>query len=118
MSDFEKFNYVCDGQLSFEDIEKNKVEETIMDTMTTNMMEYICDNLCKHPCNAESEEELEEICAGCKMGHFICGILNEYNRLNDFEQSQCYKLLQEIAALKEQLTQNGGKNTDLPEVLS
>lgn len=117
MSDFEKFNYVCDGQLSFEDIEKNKVEETIMDTMTTNMMEHICDNLCKYPCSTASEEELEEICAGCKMGQFICGILNEYNRLNNFEQSQCYKLLQEISTLKEQLAQGGGETTDFPEVL-
>ena len=54
MSDFEKFNYVCDGQMSFEDIEKNKVEETIMDTMTTNMMEHICDNLCKYSCSTTS----------------------------------------------------------------
>ena len=117
MSDFEKFNYVCDGQMSFEDIEKNKVEETIMDTMTTNMMEHICDNLCKYSCSTTSQEALEEICAGCKMGQFICGILNEYNRLNNFEQSQCYKLLQEISTLKEQITQGGGVTTDFPEVL-
>lgn len=54
--------------------------DTDMDKLTTEMMEHICDNLCKHPCNAKDQEELDDICAECKMGKFVCDILNTYNR--------------------------------------
>lgn len=113
MSDLDKFNYECEGQISlFEN------EESAMDRITTEMAEHICDNICKYPCmKFEGDECLEDICAECKMGQFICGILNEYNRLNNFEQTQCYKLLQEISTLKEQLVQGGGETTDFPEVM-
>lgn len=94
MSNLDKFNYECEGQMSlFESA------ETPMDKITTEMAEYICDNLCRFPREME-QEELDEHCTECKMGQFICDILNEYNRLNDFEQTQCHKLLQKIAELK------------------
>lgn len=84
----------------------SKNEETAMDTITTEMMEYLCDNLCKHPNRVGiNQEELDEICAGCKMGQFVCGILNEYNRLNDFEKTQSFKLLQKVSELESKLAE-------------
>lgn len=61
--------------------EREFAEPTDMDKLTTEMMEHICDNLCKHPCNAKDQEELDEICAECIMGKFVCSILNAHNRL-------------------------------------
>lgn len=48
-----------------------------MDRLTTEMAEYICDNLCKYPVECQDEEGLEEICCKCRMEQFICDILNE-----------------------------------------
>ena len=59
-----------------------------MDGITTEMMEHICDNLCKYP-DQLSEMELEDKCAECKMGRFVRDILNQYNKVNDFTNSQC-----------------------------
>lgn len=65
------------------------MEQTKMDEITTKLAEHFCDNLCKHSCRTDiSQEQLDEICADCKMGQFICDILNTYNDLNDFEKSQ------------------------------
>lgn len=100
MNDLEKFDYECEGQMSlFEN------EESTMDKITTEMAEHICDHLCRFPREME-QEELDEHCADCKMGQFICDILNEYNRLNDFEQTECCKLLKKISELE------GKENTD------
>ena len=62
------------------------------DGITTEMMEHICDNLCKHPDHL-SGEALEDKCAECKMGRFVCDILNQYNK--------CAKLLEQMHELKE-----------------
>ena len=72
-----------------------KTEETWMDGITTEMMEHICDNLCKYP-NQLSGEQLEDKCAECKMGRFVCDILNQYNN--------CAKLLEQMQELKERDT--------------
>lgn len=81
-----------------------KVKETWMDEITTEMMEHICDNLCKYP-DQLSEEELEDKCTtDCKMGRFVCDILNQYNKVNDFANSQCAKLLEQMHELKERDT--------------
>ncbi len=97
MSDLDKFNYECEGQLSlFEN------EESTMDKITTEMAEHICDHLCRFPREME-QEELDEHCTDCKMGQFVCDILNEYNRVNDFGQSQCHELLKQNAELKRRL---------------
>ena len=82
----------------------SKAEETIVDKLTTEMMEHICDNICKYPCRTDiDQEELEDICAECQMARYVCGICNQYNRLNNFEKSQCYSLLQKIAELEQKL---------------
>ena len=72
-----------------------KTEETWMDGIATEMMEHICDNLCKHPDHL-SGEALEDKCAECKMGRFVCDILNQYNK--------CAKLLEQMHELKERDT--------------
>lgn len=72
-----------------------KTEETWMDEITAEMMEHICDNLCKHPDHL-SGEALEDKCAECKMGRFVCDILNQYNK--------CAKLLEQMHELKERDT--------------
>lgn len=48
-----------------------KVKETWMDVITTEMMEHICDDLCKYPDHL-SGEALEDKCAEYKMGRFVC----------------------------------------------
>lgn len=80
-----------------------KTEETWMDGITTEMMEHICDNLCKYP-DQLSEMELEDKCAECKMGRFMRDILNQYNKVNDFANSQCAKPLEQMHELKERDT--------------
>ena len=97
MSDLDKFNYECEGQLSL--FEK---EESTMNKLTTEMAEHICDHLCRFPREME-QEELDAHCCECKMSKFICDILNDYNRINDFEQTQCHKLLEKIAELESRM---------------
>ena len=80
-----------------------KTEETWMAGITTEMMEHICDNLCKYP-DQLSEMELEDKCAECKMGRFMRDILNQYNKVNDFANSQRAKLLEQMHELKERDT--------------
>ena len=73
-------------------------EPTDMDKLTTEMMEHICDNLCMHPIRVgQTQDELDDICAECKMGKFVCDILNTYNRLNDFDKTQSYDLLKKLS---------------------
>ena len=78
---------------------KKAKEETKMDKLTTEFAEHICDNLCRYP-HLLGGEELEDKCSGCKMGKFICDILNEYNRLDDFEKTQVAKLLGQVQGVK------------------
>lgn len=53
-----------------------------MEQITTEMMEHICDNLCKHPSRPDiTQEELDAICDECKMGEYVCSILNTHNEL-------------------------------------
>lgn len=80
-----------------------KTEETWMDGITTEMMEHICDDLCRHP-DQLSAMELEDECAECKMSRFVCDILNQYNKVNDFVDSQCAKLMEQMHELKERDT--------------
>lgn len=52
-----------------------------IDQITTEMAEHICDELCRHQNSKElSEIELEEICCECKLGQYICDVLNECQR--------------------------------------
>ena len=72
--------------------------DTDMDKLTTEMMEHICDNICMHPIRVgQTQDELDDICAECKMGKFVCDILNAYNRLNEFDKTQSYDLLKKLS---------------------
>lgn len=62
-----------------------KNEENNMLEIIRPMMEHVCDKLCVHPKQTKTEEELEEICAGCEMGQYTVDILNTYGRLNNQE---------------------------------
>lgn len=48
-----------------------------LNDITTKMMEHICDKLCRYPREAQDQEELEYICTECKMGRFVCDIINQ-----------------------------------------
>lgn len=77
-------------------------EDSDMEKITTEFAEYICDKLCKHPYECD-QEELEEICAECRMGKFICDVCNEYNRVNRFVGSEVEKLMKENHKLKAEM---------------
>lgn len=76
------------------------MEETKMDKLTTGFAEYICDRLC-HYTHILSKEELENKCLECKTGKFICDILNEYNRINNFDKTETCKLLKELSKIQQ-----------------
>ena len=52
------------------------------------MMEHVCDNLCFIPKNIADQEELDCICAECKMGKFVCDILNCNSNMKDIEKAR------------------------------
>ena len=66
---------------------------SVMDIITEEMMEHICDHICLAPRVVLNEEELHEHCANCKIGSYVCGICNKYNEINDFVNSHAGKLL-------------------------
>ncbi len=87
-----------------------------MDKIVTPMMEHLCDHLCRFPWETERKEDLEDICAECQMGQYVCDILNTYNRLNDFENTQCAELLRELVTekSKQQWIPVGERLPDVP----
>jgi len=60
-------------------------EQNEMEKIVTPMMEDICDQLCKHPYRVKNEEAMEEICAECQMGKYVCLILNTYNAASQLQ---------------------------------
>lgn len=70
-----------------------------IDKLTTEMMEHICDNICKHPIKVgQTQEQLEDICAECKMGKFVSAILNTYNHTQSAYNVD--KVLEQIKELR------------------
>lgn len=61
--------------------------ETKMNKVTTEFAEHICDNLCRYP-HMSDGKSLEIICSDCKIGKFICDILNEYIKYKDIEEQK------------------------------
>lgn len=54
-----------------------------MNKLVDEMAEHVCDELCCYPKQEGiSQKELEDICAGCRMGEYACAILNEFGRLS------------------------------------
>ena len=70
------------------------MRRTKMDNIVENMAEYICDHICQKAKETTDQEELEAYCAEeCDIGSYICNILNKYNKINDFEDSELYKIM-------------------------
>ena len=76
-------------------------DQNEMEKIVTPMMEHVGDHLCRFPWETECKEDLEDICAECKMDQYTNEILNTYNRVNDFQNTQCVKLLKELAIERE-----------------
>ena len=76
-------------------------DQNEMEKIVTPMMEHLCDHLCRFPWEIERKEDLEEVCAGCQMDKYTNDILNTYNQVNDFQNTQCIKLLKELAEEQE-----------------
>ena len=73
---------------------KKEMRRTKMDNIVENMAEYICDHICQKPKEITDAEKLEDYCAEeCDIGSHICNILNQYNKINDFEDSELYKIM-------------------------
>ena len=68
-------------------------EPTEMYKIIDEMQEFICDKICRYPYEITNQEELENKCCECKMGEYICGILNKYDKINDFDKSQAAMLM-------------------------
>ena len=69
------------------------VDQNEMEKIVAPMMEHVRDHLCRFPKEISDQEEMDRICGGCEMGQYVCDILNQYDKINDFEKSQCVKLL-------------------------
>ena len=76
-------------------------ETTVMDKITEEMMEHVCDKICRFPWEISDQEEMDEICAGCKTKKCVGDILDTYNGLNDFGQIQRGDLLARSGAEQE-----------------
>ena len=61
------------------------VEQNEMEKIVTSMMEHLCDHRCRFPWEIERKEDLEEICAGCQMGRYVCDIVNTYNAASQLQ---------------------------------
>lgn len=72
--------------------DKNRDENGMLPILE-EMMAHVCDSMCPYPKEIKDEEELEKKCADCEMGDHICHILNEYEKINDFEKTQCGMLM-------------------------
>lgn len=42
--------------------------------ITESLKEYVCECLCQYPKEAESQEDLDQICDKCKMGQYLSEI--------------------------------------------
>ncbi|MFR3727679.1 hypothetical protein [Lacrimispora sp.] len=61
-------------------------DQNEMEKIVTPMMEHLCDHLCRFLWETERKEDLEDICAECKMDKYVCDILNTYNRQTECQE--------------------------------
>lgn len=78
--------------------ELEDIEETVMDKMTTELAEFICDSICGKIAGM-SEEDAAEICAECGMAEHIIKIDNAYNELNNFDQTQAAAVMKKYSGI-------------------
>lgn len=48
--------------------------QCLVNELTEEMLGYICDALCKHPCNIKDVEKLERVCAECQVENYLANI--------------------------------------------
>lgn len=70
------------------------MRRTRMDEIVENMAGYICDHICQKRKEITDQEKLEDYCTGeCEMRKHFCNILNQYNEINNFEESELCKIM-------------------------
>lgn len=70
------------------------MKRTKMDEIVENMANYICNHICQKPKEITDQEEMEAYCAEeCEMRQHFCNILNQYNEINNFEESELHKIM-------------------------
>lgn len=77
------------------------VDQNEMLNIITPMMEHVCEHLCRFPKEVADQEALDIICGVCEMDQYTNDILNTYNRVNDFQNTQRAKLLKELVEDRE-----------------
>lgn len=45
--------------------------------ITAEMMDVICDKLCRYPHETEDQDALEDICCECPIAQYICELDNK-----------------------------------------
>lgn len=56
---------------------------------------YVCDNLCRFPHEIKDETELQNKCGQCGINKFLDQIQEAYDEVNDFNNTQLAKMMQE-----------------------
>jgi len=59
-------------------------EATAMDKITEEMMEHVCDKICRFPWEISDQEEMNGICVGCEMKNYVGDILYSYGKLREW----------------------------------
>lgn len=77
---------------------KNDKKINPIDQILTKAMETLCDEYCKYSDTVKNQDELDHICDNCRVVELITvDAVNEYNRLNTFDQTQSAKLLEKLS---------------------
>lgn len=72
-----------------------KTESEGIDTDIEALETYICDNICQYREKTTSQEALEYyFCSSCEMSKHISKIKAEYDKINSFDHSEAWKLMQ------------------------
>lgn len=70
----EKCQEVNNLRTEIQKIHKTLNEAAVQtETIATQHKAYVCDELCKHPAECKSQEQLNDVCARCRIDYF--GIL-------------------------------------------
>lgn len=59
---------------------EEKKDTNILYRESVEIMEYVCNMLCKHPQEATDQEKLDDICTGCKLDGYVQAILQNQRK--------------------------------------
>lgn len=74
--------------------EPTKKDDDGIDTNIEALEEYICDNICRYREEDLNQEELDYFCHYCELQKHTDGIKAEYDKINSFDHSEAWKLMQ------------------------